>query len=368
MRLRVGVLLGGRSGEHEVSVLSAGSILAALDRSRFDIVPIGITGEGRWLLLNDLEAVKARGRVEEGDGTHVYLAPEPMGGVLLGPGLQEVAQVDVVFPVLHGTFGEDGTVQGLLEMACVPYVGAGVLASSVGMDKAMMKVLFQAKGIPTVRFSVIPRRRWRNDPGGVCAEVEDLYGYPVFVKPANLGSSVGVTKAKNRGDLEGALETAALYDTKMLVEEAAVGREVECGVLGNGVPEASIPGEIIPCREFYDYNAKYIDGRSELLIPAPLPPGITQQVQELSLAAFRAIDCSGMARVDFFITETKVLVNEINTIPGFTSISAYPKMWEASGIPYSQLLSRLVDLAMERHDERASLVTSYKRQEPGGPL
>lgn len=363
MKTKLAVLLGGRSGEHEVSVMSAGSILAAIDRDLFDVVPIGITRTGRWLLLDDPQKVLAQGRVEEGDGNRVFLAPEPCGGALLGEGMRTLERVDVVFPALHGPFGEDGTVQGLLEMACVPCVGAGVLASSVGMDKAVMKELFKARGIPVAEFRVIARRTWETDPGATIRQVEDLYGYPVFVKPANLGSSVGVSKVSHREGLRAGLDLAFRYDLKAVVEKAVQAREIECSVLGNEEPVVSVPGEIIPSREFYDYHAKYIDGTSGLIIPADLEPGVTQSVKDLAIRAFQAIDCSGMARVDFFVTPEAVLVNEINTIPGFTSLSMYPKLWASSGLCYTDLISRLVALALERHQARSTLLTTYDPHE-----
>lgn len=367
-KIRVGVIFGGRSGEHEVSLMSAASIISAIDRDKYEVVPIGITREGRWLLSGDPLKALAAG-VEAGNGTPVALLGDPSQrslvkvegetGVVRASG---VGALDVVFPVLHGTYGEDGTVQGLLELANIPYVGAGVLASAVGMDKVTMKAVFSQRGIPVVRHLVFLRREWEQNPEDILRQVETGLGYPCFVKPANLGSSVGVSKAKNREQLAAAMDLAVRYDRKLIVEEGLDAREIECSVLGNDDPIASVPGEIVPCNEFYDYRAKYIDGKSELFIPADLPPGITREVQRLAVEAFKAIDCAGMARVDFFIArkENLVYVNEINTIPGFTKISMYPKMWEASGISYPELINRLIELAIERHADKNRSLTRYE--------
>jgi D-alanine-D-alanine ligase len=350
-KLRVALLFGGRSAEHEVSCLSAASVLAALDPKEYDPIPIGIDKEGRWHLLP--------GPPGEPGGTHlpsvpghsgvaVTLNPEPGSPHLLRED-GERETIDVAFPVLHGPFGEDGTIQGLLELAGIPYVGAGVLASAVGMDKATQKVLFRAAELPILNHEVVLERDWRDDSDAVFARVEAL-GYPVFVKPANLGSSIGISKVKAPGDLEGSLDQAFGYGRKALVEEAAErAREIECAVLGNEDPVASVPGEILPTGEFYDYRSKYLEEGTRLDVPARLPEEVTERVQQLAVAAFRAIDCAGMARVDFFYREPDaVTVNEINTIPGFTSVSMYPRMWEASGLPYPELLARLIELARER--------------------
>ncbi|MCS7222498.1 MAG: D-alanine--D-alanine ligase [Anaerolineae bacterium] len=352
--MRVGIIFGGRSGEHEVSLASARSVMGALDRERYEIVPIGITRAGRWIHSErSLEMLKAAvGSLTTAD--EVEAALNAVGRPF--PDLAALAELDVVFPVLHGPYGEDGTIQGLLELIGVPYVGCGVASSAVGMDKALMKELFIARELPVVRYRVVLRRRWEAEPESVVREMEATLPYPMFVKPANLGSSVGVTKAHNRDELIAGLTEAARYDRKLLVEEGVDGaREIECSVLGNDEPQASIPGEVVPSHEFYDYAAKYLNGTSQLLIPAPLSPDQTRQVQELAIAAFRAVDGAGMARVDFLLSrdDGRIYVNEVNTIPGFTNISMYPKLWEASGLPYPALVDRLIELAFERHAERS---------------
>lgn len=365
MKIRVAVLFGGRSGEHEVSLASATSIIDNIDRSKYDVIPIGITKEGQWLLDGDpMQALRAGRTANSLEPALLSLAkPSDTSPVAVSsPGSGGRLIVDVVFPVLHGPYGEDGTVQGLLEMAGIPYVGAGVLASSAGMDKAIMKVLFKERGLPMVRHVVVARRDWESDPEGSTDFVEKEIGYPCFAKPANLGSSVGISKASDRDSLSKALAEAAKYDRKLVVEEAIQCREIECSVLGNDYPIASIPGEIVPCNEFYDYRAKYVDEGSKLLIPAPIPQEAAEEVRHLAVEAFRAIDCAGMARVDFFLEKHsgKVYLNEINTIPGFTKISMYPKLWEASGLPYPQLIDRLIELALERHDDRMRCATSFQ--------
>ncbi|HOQ23484.1 MAG TPA: D-alanine--D-alanine ligase [Bacillota bacterium] len=356
-KIRVGLIFGGRSGEHEVSVVSASSIMQALDPEKYQVLPIGITKTGRWLPGVSPQMLAAAGEREVKPGVEALAPAElrfPLGnpdGRLLG----ELAdRVDVVFPVLHGPFGEDGTIQGLLELADLPYVGGGVLASALGMDKALMKMVFQQVKLPIADFLVVLRRDWEQTPEEILARIEDCLGYPCFIKPANLGSSVGISKARDREQLKAALTKAAAYDRKLVVEEFINGREIECSVLGNDDPIASVPGEIVPCAEFYDYEAKYILNDSKLLIPAELPATVTAEIREMAVRAFKAIDCAGLARVDFFVTRegNRVLVNEINTIPGFTNISMYPKMWEATGIPYKELLDRLIELAFERHSDR----------------
>ena len=367
MKLRVAVIFGGRSGEHEVSLASATSIMDNLDRSKYDVVPVGITREGRWLLDGDPMAALQAGHVPSGeDPALVSLvsteaqhlpAESPLQGKRTG-GLA----VDVIFPVLHGPYGEDGTIQGLLEMAGVPYVGAGVLASAAGMDKAIMKALFLERGLPVVRHLVLLRKEWESDPDGVMDRIERSIGYPCFTKPANLGSSVGISKATSRSRLSEALAIAARYDRKLVVEQGIDAREIECSVLGNDDPVASVPGEVVPCNEFYDYRAKYVDEGSQLMIPAPLPEETTEEIRRIAVKAFKAVDCSGMARVDLFVEKGtgKVFLNEINTIPGFTKISMYPKLWEASGLTYSRLIDRLIELALERHAEKLRNTTSYQ--------
>jgi len=358
-KLRVGVIFGGKSGEHEVSLVSAKGIVGAMDKSRYEIIPIGITKEGRW--ITDGDPMKALEAMVAGAGKPGKSEPTGERRELV-PGIRaNFPEVDVVFPVLHGPYGEDGTIQGLLEIADIPYVGAGVLASAAAMDKSITKTIFVSKGLPVVEHMVVKRKEWEGDRKGVIKRIEEKFEYPCFVKPANLGSSVGISKVHNRDELPKALDLAARYDRKMLVERGVNAREIECSVLGNDAPIASVPGEIIPCREFYDYRAKYIDDRSELLIPAPLSPELTRRVRELSTAAYWAIDCAGMARVDFLMDRDteELFISEVNTIPGFTPISMYPKLWEASGISYSELIDRLIELALERYADKSRLETSY---------
>jgi len=387
-KLRVGILFGGRSGEHEVSLLSAASVLNAIDKGKFEVVPIGITKDGRWLTAEHAENLLAGKPIHEprhlraGDpevtpgaallsqGESVVVPPEPAQRERgLVPFQSDAAQmrrasdrainVDVIFPVLHGTFGEDGTIQGLLELADIPYVGAGVLGSAAGMDKDVMKSLFIAAGIPIVKHVTFLRSAWQREPRKIQKLVESKLKYPVFVKPANLGSSVGISKVHDRKELGPAIEEAAKFDRKIVIEQGVGGkkqkaREIECSVLGNDDPVASIPGEIVPVKEFYDYNAKYLDEGSELLIPAKLTKSETKKVQELAVQAFRAVDCSGLARVDFLMDPKthKIYLNEINTMPGFTSISMYPKLWAASGLSYPQLIEKLIQLGIERHADK----------------
>jgi D-alanine-D-alanine ligase len=351
-RPRVAVLFGGRSAEHEVSVVSAHSVLGALDLDRFDVVTIGIDKQGRW---HHLPALPEAARESElpsvgaASGAVVALSREP-GDAALVTDDGSRREIDVVLPLLHGPFGEDGTIQGMLEMAGIPYVGSGVLASAVGMDKAVQKVLFNAAGLPIVPHEVVHERDWEDDREGVEARAAAL-GMPVFVKPATLGSSVGITKVKLLDELPAAIEEALSYARKALVERSMEGaREIECAVLGNDDPVASLPGETIAAGEWYDYRAKYLDDETRLEVPADLRDDVVGEIQRMAVVAFRAIDCSGMARVDFFFREPdEVVLNEINTIPGFTAVSMYPKMWEASGLSYPELIDRLVELALERH-------------------
>jgi len=373
-KLRVGVIFGGQSGEHEVSLVSAQGIMNAMDKERYEIIPIGIAKEGRWLTSGEpMKLLQSGGPGVAGQIADTRQA-EPGTWELvptdrrdLVPGTRETGfpQVDVVFPVLHGPYGEDGTVQGLLELADIPYVGAGVLGSALGMDKIAMKGVFKSYGLPVVEHVALKRRDWERDPEAMVELVEKQLGYPCFIKPANLGSSVGISKVHQRSGLAPALALAARYDRRMLAERAVNAREIECSVLGNDEPIASVPGEIIPCREFYDYIAKYIDDRSELIIPADLPPGVIRRIQELAIAAFLAVDCAGMARVDFLLDKDtgELYVGELNTIPGFTPISMYPKLWEASGISYSELIDRLIELALERHADNSRSETSYSPEE-----
>ena len=353
-KLRVGVIYGGRSGEHEVSVASAASIFKHIDAEKYEAVPIRIEKTGRWTLGGRVPQALSAAAVLEGQRTEALQTIEPSAAVA-------ASGIDVVFPVLHGPYGEDGTVQGLLELANVAYVGAGVLGSAAGMDKAVMKTLFAAGGLPIVPHLVALRREWERDGADVTRRVRDDLRYPVFVKPANLGSSVGISKARSDAELTVAMELALQFDRKIVIEAAVPdAREIECAVLGNDEPRASVPGEIIPSREFYDYEAKYLDEASELLIPAPLSAAETARIQQLAVDAFRAAEGAGMARVDFLIGRRtgEVFVNEVNTIPGFTTISMYPKLWEASGLPYPALIDRLIELALERHSEKQKLRTS----------
>ena len=362
-RIRLGVLFGGRSGEHDVSLLSAASVIKALDPAKYEIVPIGITREGRWRVGSG--ALQLLPQVLE-TGELVTPSVDPTGPKLL-PMASSVSEhsskpeVDVIFPVLHGTFGEDGTVQGLLELADIPYVGAGVLGSAVGMDKDVMKRLFRDARLPIVPWQLVLRSEWENNPTAVRRRIEAKLRYPLFVKPVNLGSSVGISKVHTRREFSAAMNLAAQYDRKILVEKGINAREIECSVLGNDRPEASVPGEVVPVNEFYDYEAKYLKEGSELRIPAPLTPQQTKRVRELAVRAFQAVDGAGMARVDFLVDRQRgtVYLNEVNTIPGFTSISMYPKLWEATGVPYSELLDRLVALAIERHDEKSRTRFTY---------
>ncbi len=381
-KIRVGVIYGGRSGEHEVSVASAASIIKHLDRSRYEPVPIRIEKDGRWTLADKAPtAISAADVIEQGrleaarpirPGLEAHLVAHPGDDTVLAIERRSASDIDgratvtgvgldVVFPVLHGPYGEDGTVQGLLELANVPYVGAGVLGSAVGMDKAVMKTLFLARHLPVGPYVVVVRHEWQKRMQDISDRVAADLRYPVFVKPANLGSSVGISKAKTPADLLTAMELALQFDRKIVVEAAVPNaREIECAVLGNDEPQASIPGEIIPSREFYDYVAKYLDESSKSVIPAELTGEQVREVQRLAIAAFRAVDCAGMARVDFFLARDSghIFVNEVNTIPGFTTISMYPKMWEASGLPYPELIDRLIRLALERHAEKQQLRTS----------
>jgi len=353
-KLRVGVIYGGRSGEHEVSVASAASIFRHLDGTKYEPVPIRIEKTGRWTLGGKVPQALSAAAVLEQRSSEALQIVEPSAAVA-------VTGVDVVFPVLHGPYGEDGTVQGLLELANVPYVGAGVLGSAAGMDKAVMKTLFAASGLPIVAHLVALRPEWQRGAGDVTRRVAATLGFPVFVKPANLGSSVGISKARNESEFAEAMELALQFDRKIVIEAGvADAREIECAVLGNDEPKASTVGEIIPSREFYDYEAKYLDEGSELLIPAPLSANHTAEIQRFAVEAFRAVEGAGMARVDFLMSRTteQIYVNEVNTIPGFTTISMYPKLWEASGLPYSALIDRLIELALERHAEKQRLRTS----------
>jgi D-alanine-D-alanine ligase len=371
-KVRVGLIFGGRSGEHEVSLMSAQGIMSAIDKEKYEVVPIGITKEGRWLASGDPMKALSSGVTAESEPAALLAEPTQRGLMRLEEREQEraltavqVSQIDVIFPILHGPYGEDGTVQGLLELAGIAYVGAGVTASAVGMDKALFKDIMRARGLPVAPYLVIKRKTWEAESEATIARIEAEIGYDCFVKPANLGSSVGITKAHSRSELREALDEAARYDRKLIAEEAVDAREIEVSVLGNDEPIASVPGEIIPCNEFYDYAAKYLDGESELLIPAPIPAETADLVRRLAVQAYKAIDCAGMARADFLLDRNtgQLYVNELNTIPGFTPISMYPKLWEASGISYSELIDRLIELALERHADKSRSATSYQLPE-----
>ena len=385
-RLRIGIIYGGRSSEHAVSLASAAAIFANLDRERYEPVPIRIEQDGRWVLaerpptLESAGDTIARARLEAGRAARatreLHLVAHPGDETMLtvergvdadsgsddaGHAIVTGLALDLVFPIVHGPYGEDGTLQGLLELADIPYVGAGVLAAAVGMDKAVMKVLFAASGLPIVQHDVLLRRDWQADRAGIVSELTERLRFPLFVKPANLGSSVGISRATDRDTLSSAIDLAAEFDRKIVVEEGVTPcREIECAVLGNSDPEVSVPGEIIPSRDFYDYEAKYLDDSSEIVIPAVLTPGQTAEVQRLAIAAFRAIDGAGMARVDLLLKRNtgRIFLNEINTHPGFTTISMYSKMWAASGLSYPALLDRLIALANERHTEKQESRTS----------
>jgi len=360
-KLRVGVIFGGRSGEHEVSLVSATSIIKSLDRGKYEVVPIGIAQSGRWLSSDwTLQMLKSK------DGLELeperFLVPEPNRQALMSVDGESSSQLDVVFPVVHGTYGEDGTLQGLLELANIPYVGAGVLGSAVGMDKIVQKQLYEQASIPIAKYVWFHSSECKSKPKKLVAEIEKRLKYPLFTKPANTGSSVGISKAHNRKELMEYLSVAADYDRKVVVEQGVKNaREIECAVLGNDDPIASIAGEIIPSNEFYDYDAKYVDGKSTAVIPAHISKRMVKEVQRFAVKAFRVLDLAGMARVDFFVTKNdNIYLNEVNTIPGFTSISMYPKLWEASGISYGELLDRLISLAIDRHREKNALRTIYQ--------
>ena len=363
-KLKVALIFGGRSGEHEVSLMSARSVLSVLDPAKYDVTQIGITHEGKWLTGEDV-----LGKMEQskfGGLEQVVVAPDPsLPGVYVvrNASYVKLADVDVYFPLLHGTFGEDGTIQGLFEMANAAYVGAGVVGSSVGMDKGIFKDVMRNNNIPSVASIIVLRSEIEKDMQSVIKRAEQVSAYPIFTKPANMGSSVGVTKCHTRSDLQEGLMEAALYDRRVQVERGVANvREIEVSVLGNDDPRASVPGEVLPSREFYSYESKYVDGTSGLIIPAPLPQETVAKIQELAVRAYKAVDVAGMARVDFFIDKDTgdVYLNELNTIPGFTKISMYPKLWEASGMAYAELVDRLIELALQRKSDRDRTSHSYR--------
>jgi D-alanine-D-alanine ligase len=351
-RLRVGILFGGRSAEHEVSVISAQGVMAAVDQDRFQTVPMGVTKDGTWLTPQETQVALAAIR-----GERMGALEDPTGRGLSGRVLAALRRIDVLFPLVHGTYGEDGSLQGLLEMMGIPYVGAGVTASALGMDKALQQMVFRQAGLPVPHSLVVTSSQRKNEMTAVVRQIESELSYPCFVKPANGGSSVGTVKARSREELADGLAEALRYDRKALVEQAIEGRHIECSVLGNDDPQASPLGEIVFARDFYDYVAKYEDPRTRLIIPADLPPEVSDRLRALAIAVFKAVDCAGMGRVDFFLThDRQPYVNEINTIPGFTPMSMYPKLWEAAGLSYTDLITRLVELALERHQEKQTRV------------
>jgi len=366
-KIRIGIIFGGRSGEHEVSFCSATSIIKAIDKDKYTVVPIGITKEGRWISPQDSELALQSGRIE-GKNTVILLNDSFSKSLVCIDNNQRLdkssalEKLDVIFPVLHGPYGEDGTVQGLLELANIPYVGAGVAASAISMDKDLMKTIFQQKGLPILRWLTIKRKDWHKDKEEILSLIQDGFEYPLFVKPTNLGSSVGITKVHKKEELKEAIDLASSYDRKILIEEGLEEvREIECSVLGNDEPQTSVVGEVKPAGEFYDYDSKYIDEKTQLIVPADLPDGVSQEVQEIALKAFKAVDAAGMARVDFFVSkkENKIYLSEINTIPGFTSASMYPRLWEASGVSYPDLIDQLIQLALERYRDKNQNKISY---------
>lgn len=368
-KIRLGLIFGGRSGEHEVSLMSAQSVLVALDPEKYEVTQIGITHKGEWIVGENILELMSKG--ETRNLTSVTLFPDPtrrgiyaIRKLSAGEALEHFIDLDVTFPLLHGTFGEDGTLQGLFEIAGMAYVGAGVLGSSLGMDKGVFRDTLRAHNIPVVETQVVTRSEINSQVEEVITKAERLTDYPLFVKPANLGSSVGVTKCHNRSDLLEGLMEAARFDRRILVERGVNARELEVSILGNDDPKASVVGEIRPAAEFYSYEAKYHDDRSELLIPAPISSEISERVRQLAIQAYKAVDCAGMARVDFFMDKEsgELYLNELNTIPGFTRISMYPKLWDASGLPYPRLIDRLIELAFERHRERERTEWRYYRQ------
>lgn len=372
-KIRVGLIFGGRSGEHEVSLASAQAVMENLDPDKYEAIPIGISKAGSWLLGNapaQLHAAEQNTQPTAAETAHpanttsVTLTGDPTVRRLIpvqsGAELNDDGALDVIFPVLHGTYGEDGALQGLLEMANMPYVGCGVLGSALGMDKEKMKMVFQSVGLPVAEYLVYRRNEWERSPEQIMDAIEAHLGYPTFVKPVNLGSSVGINKAHNRAELEHAIKVAAEYDRKIIIERGLNCREFECAILGNDEPIASVVGEVIPSGEFYDYNAKYIDNKSHIVIPADLPQATAEEIRHQAVQAFLALDLSGLSRVDFFLEKetNQVYINEVNTLPGFTEVSMYPKLWAASGIPYAELLDRLIELAIERHADHQRNRTS----------
>ena len=371
-KLRIGVIFGGRSGEHEVSIRSARSVIEAIDKSKYEVVPIAITKEGNWLApaaaaeLLPASAQRLLSKQQLGTSTEdVAIVGDPSrnGLIKLDSNSDSAERIDVVFPVLHGTYGEDGTLQGLLEMAAIPFVGCGTLSSSCGMDKVTMKALFKEAGLPICLYTWVLRTDWENDPDRVTRSIKREIGFPCFVKPANLGSSVGVSKATDKGSLAKAIDLAARYDRKIMIEELVDGREIECAVIGNDDPQASLPGEYVIHEEsarFLDYTEKYSStGNVDFIVPARISKAVIKKIQKMAVAAYKSIDAAGLSRVDFFLKpDGTLLLNEINTLPGLTDVSGFPKMWEATGVPFARVIDRLIEFALERHRERARNETS----------
>ena len=366
-KIRIGIIFGGRSGEHDVSLVSAASIMKALDKDKYEIIPIGVTRTGVWLTDVTTEMMEKYSKTKDknvlkGARKVVFSSDtENKGLIALNEnGKNEMIKLDVVFPINHGTYGEDGTLQGMLDQADMPYVGCGVIASAAGMDKTIAKKLFKDSGLAIAPYVEILRCDWRSKPDESIKLMEKEIGYPCFVKPVNSGSSVGITKAHNKEEFKAAMNEACKYDRKILIEKAINAREIEVSVMGNDYPEASLPGEIVPCNEFYDYSAKYIDDKSKLDIPAKLSDDLIKKIRESAVKAYKSLDGAGLARVDFFVEKetNNIIINEINTLPGFTSISMYPKLWEATGLPYSKLLDKLIELAMERYKAKQESLAS----------
>lgn len=365
-KIRVGIIFGGRSGEHEVSLVSAESVIKAMDKSKYEIIPIGITKEGIWITRNQPLKILKANKFKEFTSDQI-ITPDSTKKSLVTINKHFTThnkinkKIDIIFPILHGTYGEDGTIQGLLELANIPYVGANVLASAIGMDKVIQKQVFQNIGLPIVSYISFTTNDYKNRQSAINKQISTL-GLPVFVKPANLGSSVGISKVKKQNELASAIKYAGNFDNKIIIEKAVINpREIEIAVLGNESPIASVPGEIIASNDFYDYDAKYIDGKSKDVIPAKLPNVVSNKIKTMAIKAFKAINCTGMARVDFLLgINNKIFISELNTIPGFTKISMYPKLWQASGLPYAKLIDKLIKLGLERHKNRSKLLTSYK--------
>jgi len=362
-KIKVGIVFGGRSGEHEVSLSSAESVLKAINKEKYEVFLIGITKQGQWITAKDPLAL-LKSRADHDDAVPVALIGEPLGKQLISISdkRKKIEKVDVFFPILHGPYGEDGTIQGLFELANVPYVGAGVAGSAIGLDKDLMKRIFISENLPVVKYISFKRSEWEKDHNRFTSKVGTEIGYPCFIKPANAGSSIGVSKVSDFSKLDEAIHLATKFDSKIIAEAAVNTREIECSVLGNDDPKASILGEVVPAHEFYDYDAKYHNENSELIIPAKISGDKTREMQDIAVRAFKAMECAGMARVDFFLEKEtdRVFLNEVNTIPGFTKISMYPKLWDASGLSYPDLIDKLIMLAIERHQEKNRNITSYK--------